>query len=284
MIEWSTDIQVIKPLASFETPLHIEVEVQKNASYCHEGRFHKTQNHWIILYTYSGQGSFEDNRGEYALKAGSCLLCNPGDPDICYKYPPSAKEPWRFLWLAFNTGSGQDKCREFYNRFGAVFQLSENPALIHLLENYRSSEKTHHEITALEGAQLVMKVFTVLGNTVPYSSKTNSDHIIVKKINTFLTENDIQYASIAGIAQSMNLSREHLSRVFKENTGISLQQYILQQKIKMACRLLLQTNLSIKEISSKLGFANQRNFSRAFRKHKDYAPRDYRKLNLEMII
>lgn len=284
MIEWSLDIQIIKPLASFEAPLHVEVEVEKNSSYCHEGRFHKDQTHWIILYTYSGEGAFSDEKKDYVLKAGSCLLCNPGDPDICYKYPEDKNEPWRFLWLAFNAGSNQTKCRAFYNQFGAIFQLPEKSSLIQHLESYRSYTKSPHELTAIEGAQLVMNIFSELSNTTRTASETNSTHSIVNKINTYLTEKDIQYASIANIAQAMNLSREHISRVFKENTGISLQQYIIQQKIKMASRLLLQTNLSIKQISSKLGFANQQNFTRAFRKHKIYAPNQYRKLNLEMII
>ncbi len=284
MIEWSVDIQIIKPLLSFEMPLHIEVEVQRDASYCHEGRFHKNQKHWIILYTYSGQGCFEDKRGVHTLNPESCLLCNPGDPDIVYKYPPCEKDPWRFLWLAFNTGSEQKKCREFYNELGPVFHLPSDSKIINYLESFGIHDKTTYEMSPFEGAQLVMNVFLALGNTIPTLSKSNGSNVIIKKITNYLNKEPIQNASVTNTAKSLNVSREHLSRIFKEQTGLSLQQYILQQKIKTACKLLLQTNLSIKQISARLGFSNQRNFSRAFIKHKGFPPRDYRKFNLEMII
>jgi AraC-like DNA-binding protein len=71
--------------------------------------------------------------------------------------------------------------------------------------------------------------------------------------------------------------------MFKASTGTSLQKYILERKIQRASRLLKDTDLSVKEISSQLGFKDQRNFTRTFRIYTDMTPRDIKNSSITPI-
>ena len=84
---------------------------------------------------------------------------------------------------------------------------------------------------------------------------------MIRKAHALIISRLNEKTSVTQIARSLRVSREHLSRVFKEYAGISIQQFILQRKIRLACKLLKESNFSIKEISSRLGFSDQRIFT-----------------------
>lgn len=83
---------------------------------------------------------------------------------------------------------------------------------------------------------------------------------------------------VSDIAERFDYNEKYLSRLFKKYEGISLKQYILKQKIENAGFLLLDSNLSIKEISDYLGFANYHTFERIYKKYTSMTPSEYRKL------
>ena len=78
------------------------------------------------------------------------------------------------------------------------------------------------------------------------------------------------------LARLANLSYCQLFRLFKNHLGLSPQQYIEQQRIDYARRLLTLNRLSIKEISAQVGFVNQLYFSRRFQKATGLSPTQYR--------
>jgi AraC family transcriptional regulator len=91
-------------------------------------------------------------------------------------------------------------------------------------------------------------------------------------IHSHLTQN----LSLEAIATTVGMSQYHFSRVFKQTTGITLWQYVVQQRIQLAKRLLKQLNLSIVEVSNYLGFSSQGQFTNFFRKHTGVTPTQYR--------
>lgn len=85
-----------------------------------------------------------------------------------------------------------------------------------------------------------------------------------------------QNLKLQNIADYFGYSAKHLSIICKQNTGLSLKHYILKLKIDRASFLLLDTNLSIQEICSSLGFPDSHNFSRTFKQIVGMSPSEYR--------
>ena len=79
-------------------------------------------------------------------------------------------------------------------------------------------------------------------------------------------------AALAGMAPSA------FSRFFKQHTGRTLLDYIIDIRLGHAARLLVDTTFGISEISYSCGFNNLSNFNRTFKARRGYTPRDFRTL------
>src|SRR5262245_58297205 len=84
---------------------------------------------------------------------------------------------------------------------------------------------------------------------------------------------DIEVAELAGLVR---LSPHYFSVVFRQAVGVTPHQYILQERISEACRLLAAGGMSLAELAGHLGFSDQSHFSRAFRKVTGMTPRSFR--------
>ncbi len=78
------------------------------------------------------------------------------------------------------------------------------------------------------------------------------------------------------MAKDLGVSRSHLSAKFKRETGTTLTDYIQEQKIKKAMDYLKNTEKSILEISTFLGFSSQGYFQNVFKKRTGMTPKEYR--------
>lgn len=85
------------------------------------------------------------------------------------------------------------------------------------------------------------------------------------------------------IAQHANISPAYLSTLFKKVSGQSISDTIAALRIESACRYLSSTNLSLKEISSKCGYANQYYFSNSFKKKLGVSPSVYREQQIQKL-
>lgn len=81
------------------------------------------------------------------------------------------------------------------------------------------------------------------------------------------------------IADEIHMNPDYMSHLFHKKAGISLSNYILDQRIQYAKKLLSTTNLSIQQISEKCGFSGISYFHRQFKKLTNQTPQHYRDLH-----
>jgi AraC family transcriptional regulator len=75
------------------------------------------------------------------------------------------------------------------------------------------------------------------------------------------------------------LSERYFSKLFREQTGCSVAQYIKSVQLNKAKAYLLETDLPLKEIAHRLGFSTPANFSSAFRAATGSTPGQFRNLS-----
>jgi AraC-like DNA-binding protein len=79
------------------------------------------------------------------------------------------------------------------------------------------------------------------------------------------------------LAQAANMQRNYFCRIFRQVTGITPMEYLLQYRVQVASRLLRETESSITEIGYAIGFADASHFCRAFSRIMGTSPSRFRK-------
>ncbi len=100
--------------------------------------------------------------------------------------------------------------------------------------------------------------------------------LYVKNVISYIQLKYSEPIRIEDIASSLGLNRSYLTRLFKEATGYSLQDYLLTYRMKSALKLLTDNKLSVAEIAQNVGYGDTFTFSKAFKRHFGQSPSAYR--------
>lgn len=93
----------------------------------------------------------------------------------------------------------------------------------------------------------------------------------------FIRNNKHRLIGCEDVAKECCLSSKQLSRIFKTHTGMTLFEYIINQRYRYAKHLLLQSDATVKEIGYMLGFGNESGFISFFKRQSGTTPFLFRK-------
>lgn len=102
----------------------------------------------------------------------------------------------------------------------------------------------------------------------------------LRRVLEFMDENLERDLTLAELAEVADLSPFHFARSFKQTTGSTPIQFLMQRRIDFAKRLLVESELPIVEIGLRAGFKNQSHFATLFRKITAMTPKAYRNEHL----
>lgn len=99
----------------------------------------------------------------------------------------------------------------------------------------------------------------------------------LKDVSNYVRKHLQEPVDIASLAKALYFSRTHLATKFKEESGMTLTDYILGEKVTEAKRLLRYSDKPIGSIAYYLGFSSQSHFANVFKNYADLSPNEYRK-------
>lgn len=272
MYLWRSLFRTKGNLESFPSLSCVSEEIINSPSYYHEGR-KRREPLGVAVFTLEGSGGFRHRSKDWPVPEESAFLCDVSDPDIVYYYPESAKAPWRFVWMTFSGGSSMEALKEFNGKYGYVFN-SVDAEFPEKLRNFKKGKESVLEILPSSAAKTIMELFECMEASRDKRRKASG---ALKKAMDYADNNLESEISVAELAKKTGISREHMARIFNTEAGVSPSEYILKKKIFHAGKLLTESDMSCKEIAFSLGYRNQANFCRAFKKIMKISPQKYRK-------
>ncbi len=115
----------------------------------------------------------------------------------------------------------------------------------------------------------------------PQKATTILKHqMAVQKAFNIIKERIQDLPTLSELAKCTGLSRTYLSFVFKEVTGMRLQDYLTQVRLEKAKDLLGNIDLKIKQIAHEAGFSDPNYFYRVFKKKTGLNPTNWRLINI----
>ena len=114
-------------------------------------------------------------------------------------------------------------------------------------------------------------------NRLSTIAKQRSEDDIIKRINTFMSENISSNLTLDQICSFLNMGRTHLKTMFKAKTGMGASEYFKLLKIEKAKFQIREEQHNLTEISEKLGYSSIHSFSRHFKSVTGMSPSEYTK-------
>ncbi len=277
MLVWHSAFQTVRPMASLPRLMGAAQERQDSPSYRHCGRFRQGERHCLFKYSLAGTGAFIDAEGEHKVPAGSGFLCEINDIAIEYCYPSWGREPWDFVYIVFEGEASFPMVRELVGRYGPVFQLHRDSSAVRRMLNLRTREGGRMDILPGEGASVVFEALSALAASKESGLKhADAGASLVKRAKSLMERSLPAGMPVSELAEILEVSREHLSRVFRRETARTPHEYMSWMRMLHACRLLKESALEIKEIGDSVGIPSQQQFSRTFRRALRMSPSQFR--------
>lgn len=156
-----------------------------------------------------------------------------------------------------------------------VYDLSERADFMEtILTQFDAIDATGH-YPACEVAFLMMQIMAFL--PAQPQSLVSQQQTVASRIMSWIEIYYSEKFSLDELAQAMGLSRSYTSRVFHQQTGGSIQEFLLTRRIKRSCDLLRTTADSIDAIAIAVGFNEVTYFITCFKKMMHQTPLQYRK-------
>ena len=125
----------------------------------------------------------------------------------------------------------------------------------------------------------------VLCKREDYLSSTQEivDHPLVEQVTGYIETHLSQEITVEEVAEAVHMSKYHFLRKFKEITGMTVHNFIVNKRIISACQAMAEGK-NITESWQQTGFADYSSFLRNFRKIYGISPKEYRENNRSLII
>jgi AraC-like DNA-binding protein len=265
-----------------------ELVLKEFMDVCPRGRHAHT--FFELIYIVSGTGKKCINDADFEYSPGNLFLVSPNDSHI-FKIETTSQ----FFFIRFNNVFVQSskKEKELIQQLELILQNARHePGSILKNENDQYDvkhlmdmlirEHLHHDLYHNELlAQLVNTLLIFIARNIssvfPETVDQSSEEKVVRILQHI--QSNIYYPEqlkAETISNCFGISTTYLGRYFKKHTGESLQQYILNYKLKLIENRLLQSNMRIKEIADEFGFTDKSHLNKFFRKSKGISLMVYR--------
>jgi AraC-like DNA-binding protein len=243
-----------------------------------------------VIYIVAGTGRQCINDTEVRYRPGNLFVVAPNDTHT-FKIETTS----RFFFIRFNNGyvqaSKQDK--ELVQRLELILQnarhepgcLLRNEAderavaqlMQIILHEHLRKDLYHKELIG----QLVNTLLVIIARNISQAFPAVIDETSEEKAIDILQyiQSNIYYPEklrVEAISAYLGLSETYLGRYFKKHAHETLQQYILNYKLKLVENRLVHSQMRIKEIADEFGFTDKSHLNRIFKKYRGVNPTSFR--------
>ena len=229
---------------------------------------------YLVLNVIKGSFSFINNDGmEKVAREGETVIID------CYKpHSYCTHDNLESVWVHIDGADAKRLCESIISTRGNII-------------NNKNTDKVRESIFKLfkgingEGtlseAEISMEVYKLIlqlledGDAADFSGAMHED--IMQTVKDYIALHLSEDISVKALADRAHMSATHFSRVFKQKSGFSPYEYVLNARLNRAKELLLRSDMSITRIAYETGFNSEANFVYCFTKNEGLSPGKFRK-------
>ncbi|MBO5286326.1 MAG: AraC family transcriptional regulator [Clostridia bacterium] len=214
------------------------------------------RDYYIIHFVVKGKGVLCDKNGSHNVVGGELFIIRPGEVTT---YFADNDNPWYYMWIAF-----KGKNASIYDNAKSVYTCPDD-----LLKRI---------FDCINGDCLDAGMYSAILHELSYhlfaGAKTKDANVL--KIKEYIDYNYMHDLKVESLSKIFGFERSYLFRIFKAEYGISLKEYIVKVRIERAKKFLL-SGYSVVDTAFMVGYKDEFNFSRGFKKYVGVSPMGYKK-------
>lgn len=224
-------------------------------------------------YTVSGCGMVELDGKKYPVNPGEAFLLTIPEKHLYYLSETPGE--WEFLYLAVEGDEAMRIVRQLRQIRPPVSTAYASPETVKLAWELIGRAVENDFSTAVEASKLAYSFMMSLicGSTASGNSSGND---LLHKLHQFCISRISEDLSVEDMAVFSGYSRSHFCRIFRELSGKTPHGYLLELRMRMAARMLLN-GTSVKETAALCGFTETGYFCKVFRRFTGTAPAAFRR-------
>ncbi len=225
-----------------------------------------------LFYVTQGKGTVTINSISYRVKKDSSFLVFPY---LKFQLQSDLCDPLGYKWIEFKgtVASWLISKTAFSIRKPVMKKIPVKNIEEYFDMGHEYVDKTY-SICRING-----KIFVLLSYYMQYypcNYEKNTNYVFIARDYIQKNHNKLD-CTVTSVVNHVKIDRTYLYRLFKQETGMSIIQYINKCRMSHAAILLIDENISIKDVAYFVGFADQMYFSRMFKKINGQTPTEYRK-------
>lgn len=229
----------------------------------------------------SGSGTHIINGHSYPLQPGDLYLLMPAD---CHSI--AVDKPLQLLGIMFDENMFSE---DTYQQILANEMTGTD--LITNLSDTPLEQAEHYFRTVLEEwsvynqlplsssyiSHLLNAIAILLLRKIDRTANSTVDKQPMAEAITYLHRHYTEPITLSALAQHLHLAPSYLSASFTAYAGCSFKEYLIDLRLRHACRLLVNTSLSATDVCFNCGFSSYSHFMRTFRAHYNTSPMLFRR-------
>lgn len=250
-------------------------------------------DYYELYFFLEGTVSYLIEKQLYRLQAGDVVVIPPGIHHKAVIHDTEAPYSRFVFWISI----------EYYEK---IRQMSED--YFYIIDQAREKQRYVFHNDAVSFSSIQSRIFHLV-EEIHWDRFGKEERIFIGICDLFLHlsrmayernqprrlkedqnlyENIIQYIdaqldqdlSLENLAGIFFASKYHIAHIFKENTGISIHQYIMKKRLA-ACQGAILSNISITKAYLMFGFKDYSSFYRAFKKEYGISPKEFRDMKIQ---
>lgn len=225
-----------------------------------------------------GSGTLSYDNLVYPLFENDCIFLD------CHKpYAHSTSDNlWKLKWVHFygpnmniiyqkylSRGGGScfqsDKLNFYYETLEQIYSIASS-------DSYVKDMKIHEKLSSLlvllmEDAWNPKRVENSLGKILD-----------IQRVKEYIDKNYVQKISLDDLSEKFFINKYYLLRLFKEQYGFTINDYIIRLRITKSKQLLRFSAMTVEQVAYECGINSPNYFARLFKKIEQMSPAEYRKL------
>ncbi|MGB0468436.1 MAG: AraC family ligand binding domain-containing protein [Pontibacterium sp.] len=237
----------------------------------------------LLIYCLDGEGELTVNGQKHRIRPGTILLLPKGTN---HAYKARKNNPWTIYWVHFHGHHAGD----FIHHLALPKQTQPSvimPLGIHsrLVSDFAAlleiREATYNLNAYICAANQLRQILSHIALLQPLARHRQAgDSLDIEKVHSLMQARVHEQLDLDTLAASVNLSKYHFIKKYKELTTSTPISHFIHLKIERACHLLDTTRNSISEIAFAVGYEDAYYFSRIFKKSMGVSPSQYRNMRL----